>query len=237
MAGIQDFWCFEDDFIGGGTFGTSAGVDPWVATITGTTPTVTRIDLSETAGVYRPGVAQLVFAGSTEIQNATLSFGDKLAFDINKTRGFECGLRYVAEASSKKDTTTTMAWGLTGDRNAAIDSIAIASIFRLAGTADIAAQPVVVENDDGTNTNDDVATGLTMTDLLWYKFKIDLSDLTNVKMYGGLADGALNRLAPNTTLNMSSYAGGLQPFFQLQKTSDANTDALQIDYVRVWGVR
>jgi hypothetical protein len=236
MAGIQDYWCFEDDFIGGGTFGTSAGVDPWVATITGTTPTVTRIDLSETAGAYRPGVAQLVFAG-TEIQNVCLSFGNKLAFDINKTRGFECGLRYVAEAASKKDTTTTMAWGLTGDRNDAIDSIAIASIFRLAGAADIAAQPVVVENDDATNTNDDVATGLTMTDSLWYKFKIDLSNLDDVKMFGGLAAGEMIRLAPSTTLKMSSYGGGLQPFFQIQKTSDANTDALQIDYVRVWGVR
>jgi hypothetical protein len=236
MAGIQDFWCFEDDFIGGGTIGTSAGVDPWVATITGTTPTVTRIDLSETAGVYRPGVAQLIFAG-TEIQNVCLSFGNKLSFDINKTRGFECGLRYVAEASSKKDTTTTMAWGLTGDRNDAIDSVAIASIFRLAGAADIAAQPVVVENDDATNTNDDVATGLTMTDLLWYKFKIDLSDLDDVKMYGGLATGGLSRLAQSTTIKMSAYGGGLQPFFQIQKTSDANTDALQIDYVRVWGVR
>jgi len=236
MAGIQDFWCFEDDFIGAGTFGAATAFDPWVATITGTTPTVTRIDLSETAGVYRPGVAQMIFAG-TEIQNVCLSFGDKLAFDINKTRGFECGLRYVAGASSKKDTTTTMAWGLTGDRNDAIDSIAIASIFRLAGAGDVTDQPVVVENDDATNTNDDVATSLTMTDLLWYKFKIDLTNLDDIKMYGGLATGALNRLATGTTLKMSSYAAGLQPFFQLQKTSDSNTDAMQIDYVRVWGVR
>jgi hypothetical protein len=130
-----------------------------------------------------------------------------------------------------------MAWGLTGDRNDAIDSIAIASIFRLAGAADIAAQPVVVENDDATNTNDDVATGLTMTDSLWYKFKIDLNNLDDVKMYGGLASGEMIRLAPSTTLKMSAYGGGLQPFFQIQKTSDANTDAMQIDYVRVWGVR
>ena len=56
-------------------------------------------------------------------------------------------------------------------------------------------------------------------------------------MYGGLAEGTLARLAPSTTIKMSTYGGGLQPFFQLQKTSDANTDALQIDYVRVWGVR
>jgi hypothetical protein len=236
MAGKQDNWEFFDDFIGGGTFGTSAGLDPWVATITGTTPTVTRIDLSETAGVYRPGVAQLIFSG-TEVQNVCLSFGDKLSFDINKTKGFECGLRYVAGAASKKDTTTTMAWGLTGDRNDAIDSIAIANIFRLAGAGDIAAQPVVVENDDATNTNDDVATGLTMTDLLWYKFKIDLNNLDDVKMYGGLAAGELTRLAPNTTIKMSAYGGGLQPFFQLQKTSDSNTDAMQIDYVHVWGIR
>ena len=237
MAGVQDYWEFFDDFIGGGTFSASATTDPWVITDTSSagTPTYTRLDHSETAGIYRPGVAQLAFDSQTEVQNVCLSFGDKLAFDINSVRGFECGLRFVAQTGSAKDSATTLAWGLTGDRNDAIDSIAIASIFRLA--AGTASNVVVVENDDATNTNDDVATGFTLTDLVWGKFKIDFCDLNDVKFYAGLSTGQLARVGGATTMKMSAYGGGLQPFFQLQKTSDANTDAVQIDYVRVWGVR
>lgn len=239
MAGIQDFWEFQDDFIGAGIFtaGSATAYDPWVITDTSTagTPLYTRLDHGETAGSFRPGVARLVFDSEAEAQNVCLSFGDKLAFDINKVRGYECGCRFVAGAGGAKDTTTTVAWGLTGDRNDAIDSIAIASIFRLADTGAIL--PVVIENDDGTNTNDDVATGFSMVDTTWCKFKIDFSNLDDVKYYAGLATGGLARVGAGTTMKMSAYSAGLQPFFQIQKTSDTNVDRFEIDYVRIWGVR
>lgn len=238
MAGIQDFWVFEDDFIGGGTFATSAGAyDPWVITDTSSagTPLYTRLDHGETSGTFRPGVARLVFDSTSEAQNVCLSFGDKLAFDINSVRGFECGARFVAGAGGVKDTTITVAWGLTGDRNDAIDSIAIAAIFRLASTG--ATLPVVIENDDATNTNDDVATGFSMVDTTWCKFKIDFSNLDDVKYYAGLASGGLARVGAATTMKMSAYAAGLQPFFQIQKTADTTVDRFEIDYVKVWGVR
>lgn len=237
MAGVQDYWEFFDDFIGAGTFSTSATTDPWVITDTSSagTPLYTRLDHGETSGTFRPGVARLVFDSQAEAQNVCLSFGDKLAFDINSVRGFECSLRFVATTGSVKDTTTTLAWGLTGDRNDAIDSIAVASIFRLASAS--ASQAVVIENDDTVNTNDDVATGFSLTDNTWAKFRIDFSDLNDVKYFGGLSTGQFLRLGVGTTMKMSSYAAGLQPFFQIQKTSDANTDGVEIDYVRVWGVR
>ena len=236
MAGIHDFWEFRDDFIGGGTFGTSASeFDPWVVTDTSTTgtPTYTRVDLSETAGTYRAGVAQLAFDSQAEAQNVCLSFGDKLAFDINKVRGYEAGVRFVGQTGSAKDAATTVAWGLTGDRNDAIDSIAYAALFRLAATD--TSMAVVVESDDGTNNNDDKTTGVTLTDSTWFKCTIDFSNLEDVKFYIGST--GLARVASSTTFDMSNYAAGLQPLFQLQKTSDANTDLVQIDYVRVWGVR
>ena len=236
MSGIQDFWCFEDDFIGGGTLTTVGQYDPWVITDTSSagTPTYTRLDHGETAGVFRPGVAQLAFDSQTEAQNVCLSFGDKLAFDITTLRGFECGVRFVATTGSQKDSNTTFACGVTGDRNDTIDTIAYASLFRLAGAGTLA---VVCESDDGTNNNDDIATGFTMTDTVWCKFKIDFSKLTDVKYYAGLSTGQLRRVATGTTFDMSNYAAGLQPFFQLQKASDNNTDLVQIDYVRLWGVR
>lgn len=237
MAGIQDYWEFCEDFIGAGTFVASAGLDPWVITDTSSagTPTYIRMDHGETSGAFRPGVAQLAFDSQTEAQNVCLSFGDKLAFDINSLKGAEFGVRFVAQTGSAKDAATTLAFGVTGDRNDAIDSVAIAAIFRLASGS--ASNAMVVETDDNTNNNDDVDCGFTFTDNTWGKFKIDFSDLTSVKFFGGVAGGPFKRFAKGTTFDMSNYAAGLQPFFQLQKTSDNNTDAFQIDYVKLWGVR
>lgn len=234
---IKDQWEWYDDFLGVGTFVASAGLDPWLITDTSSsgTPTYTRLDHGETAGAFRPGVAQLLLESTVEAQNVCLSFGDKLCFDINKLRGFACGLKTVATTGGVKDSTTTIAWGVTGDRNDAIDTIAYAALFRLAAAT--GSNVVVVESDDGTNNNDDVATGFTLTDDTWADFYIDFSDLASVKFFCGLSTNGLARVAKGTTFDMSNYGAALQPFFQLQKTSDANTDALQIDYVRFWGVR
>ncbi len=243
MAGIQDHWEFVDDFFGAATFGTSASAgDDWVVTDTSSagTPLYTRLDHGETAGVFRPGVARLVFDSQAEAQNVCLSFGDKLAFDFNNVSGFECALQLVP-AGTLKDATTTLAWGLAGDRNDAIDTIAIAALFRLASGS--AVNTVVVESDDGTNDNNDVTTGFTLTDGAsntatgWAKFKIDLQDKANVKFYAGLGTGAMSRVGAATTFDMSNYSAGLQPYFQIQKTSDANVDGVEIDYVKVWGTR
>jgi hypothetical protein len=244
MSGIQNFWCFEDDFIGGGIFGTSAtAFDPWVITDTSAagTPTYTRLDHGETAGVFRPGVARLLMASNVEAENVCLSFGDKLCFDIDKIQGFECALQLVP-GGTLKDATTTLAWGLAGDRNDAIDTIAIAALFRLAdGTA---VNTVVVESDDATNNNDDVATGqslvdgATNTNVGWHRFKIDFSNgKKDVRFFMSDSNDNVSRVAAGTTFDMSNYSAGLQPFFQLQKTSDSNVDAVEIDYVKIWGTR
>lgn len=237
MAGIQDFWEYEEDFIGGGTFATSAGAgDDWVIADTSTsgTPTYVRVDLGETTGTFAPGVAKLTFDNTGEVQNVCLSFGNKLAFDINSLRGFECRLRLVPEGTLK-DAATTLAFGVTGDRNDAIDSIAFAALFRLASAS--ASNAVVVETDDGVNNNDDVDTGLSLADSTWHTFKIDFSNLEDVKFYMTNSSGNMRRVASTTTFDMSNYAAGLQPFVQLQKTADTNTDSVEIDYIKVWGAR
>lgn len=233
MSGIQDFWEFVDDFNGAGLFGAASAFDPWVATLSGTTPTATRMDHGETAGVFRPGVAQLLFVG-TDAQNACLNFGDRLSIDFNKLRGFECGIRFVAQTGSAKDSNTTLAFGISGDRNDAIDTIAYQACFRL--KAADTGMGVTCESDDATNDKT-AASGLTMTDLSWFKFKIDFSNQSDVKFYGGLASGELARLCASTTYDMSNYSAGIQPFVQLQKATDANTDAVQVDYIRLWGFR
>lgn len=222
-------WEWFDDFFGAGTFVTSAGLDPWVITDTssGGTPTYTRVDLGESTVSGALGSASLTLEATEEVQNVCLSFGDVLCFDIDKLRGFECRVK-LGQASV--DSATQVAFGLTGDRNDAIDSIAIATIFRVVGGDSTTA--VVAENDDGTNTNDDVATGTTLINA-WKTFRLEFPQGNASVIYK--IDGA--RVASGTTFDMSAHHGGVQPFFQIQKSSDTNADSLQIDYVHLWGVR
>lgn len=222
-------WCFYDDFFGGGTLTTAGQYDPWVITDTSSagTPTYVRVDLGESTVAGALGSAKLTHDNTNEIQNVCLSFGDKLAFDINKVRGFECRVKMGQAALNAA---TSVAFGLTGDRNDAIDSIAYQMLFRVIGGDDTTA--VVVESDDASANNDDIATSTTLINA-WKVFKIVIpAGLASVTYW---IDEA--RVASGTTFSMANYDAGLQPFFQIQKSAATSTDALEIDYVKVWGVR
>lgn len=205
--------------------GSNAGT-PWVKTDTssGGSPTVQGL-----AG----GGVRLLMDNTNEIQNLCLSFGDLLAFDIDELISFEAIVKVNA---ATLDSATQVAWGLTGNRADAIDSIAQAALFRIIGDNN-----VVCESDDGTNDNDDKSTGLTQgTD--WKRYLINFAERittqeppslslggkSNVSFYMGNSRGALRRVAESTRFDMSNYAGSLQPFFQIQKTADTNTDALDV---------
>jgi hypothetical protein len=231
MAGKQDFWEFFDDFIyGGGTVPATAGIiTPWKITDTssGGTPTyVFGVDQGTSGSGC--GEAKLTFDNTSEIQNVCLSFGDALTFDVNDGLVFEARVKM---AQSTLDSATSLAFGITGDRADAIDSVAYHALFRLIGS-----DSVVCESDDGVTDKDDIATGLSLVNA--YKlFKIDAQNLSNVKFYMSDAYGRLMRVAASTTFDLSAYSGSMQPFFQLQKTADTNTDSVLIDYVRVTGRR
>lgn len=228
MAGIQDFWEDSDDFFGAGTLSTVGQGDNWVITDTSSagTPTYVKVDGSAT------GEVALDFDSQAEAQNVCLSYGDVLCYDIDNIQGAEFRVKGNQAAI---DATTMVAFGLTGDRNDAIDSVAQAAIFRVVGADSTTA--VVVESDDGTNDNNDVATGQTLV-AAYKRFKIDFSNGTSdVRFFMDDGNGTLTRVASGTTFDMSNYTGSLQPFIQIQKTSDANTDGISIDYVKVWGKR
>lgn len=221
MAGIQDHWEFSDDFFGVGSLAASpAGGDRWDITDTSSsgTPTYAYVDGSAS------GEVALTLDNTSEVQNVCLSFGDSLNFDIDKIQRVEMR---VKQGQATIDSTTSIAFGLAGDRNDAIDSIAQAALFRLIGS-----NTLVVETDDGTTNNDDVATGQSLTNA-YKKFVIDFSQGTSdVRFY---VDG--QRVAASTTFDMSGYTGSLQPYVQIQKTADTNTDAVILDYFYACGTR
>lgn len=229
MVDMRHKWEWKDDFFGGGTFDTTASEnDPWVITDSSSvgTPTYTRLDHGESTGAFAFGVAELAFDSQAEVQNVCLSFGDKLAVDIDKLRIYEARVRM---GQSAVDATTMFAFGIAGDRNDAIDTMAINALFRVVGTD--STTNVVLETDDASENNDDVVSGTTLINA-WKHFKIDFTTITDVTFWINDA-----RVGSATTFDMSNHTGGVQPFFQVQKTSDANTDSVEIDFVKLTGVR
>lgn len=218
MAGIQDFVEFCEDFLGPQTLTASpAGSDVWdiADTSSAGTPTYT------VGGIN--GEATLAFDNTSEIQNVCLFQSDKLNYDIDKLIDIEFRIK-MGQASV--DNTTSLAFGLSSARNDAIDSIAEAALFRVVGADSTTA--LVVESDDGTNNNDDVATGTTLINV-YKRFVISFAAGTSdVRFY---VDGV--RVASSTTFDMSNYTAGLQPIVQIQKTADTNTDSVVIDYIKI----
>lgn len=214
MAGIQDFIEYVEDFLGPQTLTASpAGSDQWdiADTSSAGTPTYT------VGGIN--GEATLAFDSQSEIQNVCLFKSDVLNFDIDTIQSIELRVKTVAAL----DTATSLAFGLCSARNDAIDSLAAHASFRLIGS-----NSLVVETDDSVNDNDDVATGATLGST-YKRFVIDFAGgKSDVKFY---VDGA--RVAASTTFDMSNYSAGFQPYVQIQKTADTNTDSVVIDYIKI----
>lgn len=216
MAGIQDFYEYVDDFHGtSATFPTSADpATPWHAVKTGTAPTYVR----------NADNAILTMTSTSEVQNICLAHGDALSFDIDGLFCFETRVKVTGCTTG-----TSLCFGMASARSDTQDSVAANAWFKMVGADSTTA--VVVESDDGTTDLDDKATGTTLA-TTYKRFKIDFSNKKDVKFY---IDGT--RVAQSTTFDMSAYSSGLQPLFQIQKTSSANVDAITIDYVKINGKR
>jgi len=208
---------------------TAAVVDgPWAKadTSVGGAPTLTT------------ALGHMVFTltNDSEAQNLCLFFGDVLSYPIDDLIQFDIWLK----ASAALAATVSAAFGLASARNDAIDTIAEAAIGRIIGN-----NTVVVETDDGTNNNDDVATGLTLSTTLrrfTMSFKEGINTVSGGLSTGGKSNvifsmensqGLLRRIASGTRFNMENYTGGLQPFFQLQKTAATDVATLSIKRVEV----
>jgi hypothetical protein len=218
MAGIQDFVEFCEDFCGPQTLTASpTNGDLW--------------DIADTSSVGTPtytvgginGEATLAFDSQSEVQNVCLFQSDVLNWDIDLLQRIEMRVKTTATLGSA----TSLAFGLASARNDAIDSITAHASFRIIGN-----NTLVVETDDGTTDKDDIATGTTLSST-YKKFVIDFTGgKSNVKFY---VDGV--RVAASTTFDMSAYSAGLQPYVQIQKTADTNTDSVTIDYIKICSKR
>lgn len=216
-----------------------ADAPPVVASRLGTwCSKITKTAGSPTIAAVNGGAMELALDSTAEVQNLCLYQGDILPFRIQDLIRVEI----VASVSASLAAAVSAAFGLASARNDTLDSVTANAWFRLQGS-----NALLVETDDGTNDNDDKATGITMGTTL-KRFVIDftgvqarqlpsasLGNRANVSFWADNANGDLRRVADTTLFDMSNYTAtsGLQLFAQIQKTSNAATGTLSIESFEV----
>ena len=168
----------------------------------------------------------LHLAANDEAEDAVLYHGDNKTFDLGNGLIFECRVNMAVEPG----TGVTTVFGMCGDHNLDKDTVTEAAWFRLD-----ASMAVNVETDDTTNNNDDVSTGITAVAGAYNIFRIDFSNLSNVKFF---IDGT--RVATGTTFDMSNLSASeqqMQPYFSLDKASGTGLGDMNIDYVLIMSNR
>jgi len=221
MATLDTYKVVHDFF--GVNDGNGAAVDVNPFTVKDASP-LGAVTVAYVDGAAR-GELAVTMAADSEIQNVCLYQGDVLQYDIDNLTQIKFRVKMNAAALT---TGSSFSFGLTGDRNDAIDSIAQSILFRMVGATSTTL--VVVETDDGTNETSLVATGETLV-AAYKDCIINFAEGTgDIRFF---IDG--QPVATSTTFDMSSYTGKLQLFAQIQKTASANVNGFVLDYVEVRG--
>jgi hypothetical protein len=188
---------------------------------------------SATIAAVSGGAMALALAATNEVENGCLYMGDILPYDIDDL----IRLEIIAKVSGTLSANTSLAFGLAGARNDAIDSIAQAALFRAIGN-----NTIVLETDDGTNEVDDGGADGAVISTSYKRFVIDfatgiktqsapslsLGGKANILFYVGNPNGSLRQVGKNTSHSMAAYTGNLQLFAQLQKASSTDTLTLSL---------
>lgn len=215
MAGWQDFIEFNDDFQGTQLIPTAATAGTiWKSTVTGAAPPTTAV---ATAG--NGGELVHTLTSAAQIQILTTDFNDVLSFALDRLISAE----FRVKCSDAFAEAVSLGFGLQTARNNDLDSTTRHAQFRLKGN-----NSVLAETDDNVIDLSAIATGQSLS-TAYKRFFIDFSGgLSNVRFY---VDGV--RVAAATTFDMSNATGSVQPFLQLQKTSNAATGTATLDYVQI----
>jgi len=204
---------FVDEFNRAQVLSATPGQNGWTIADTSSAGAPTYLAATEDGGKM-----VLTLANNSEVENVCMFQNDVLMYDLAHLSN----VWYVVKLASM-DAVTSIAWGVGNARNDTLDSVTNHAWFRMEGGTSTTA--VVVETDDGTNDNDDTATGATLAGT-YKRCLIDFSQgLSDVRFF---IDGA--RVARGTTFDMSNVTSGqnVQPIVQIQKTAAAGTAAIHI---------
>jgi hypothetical protein len=203
-----------EDFLGGSTISTTVGEGDWKITDTSTTGTPTYVRTNEHGGVF-----VMTFSNNAEIQNLCLDYGNVLPYDIDQLLDVDFRIKTVASLSA----TTTLTFGLQTNRDDNPDNTTAHAQFQLSGS-----NAVLCETDDNVNDINNIATGATLG-TTYRNFRISFQKgKTDIRFF---IDDV--RVAESQVFSMSNFSTLLQPFVQIQKTANNNTDSVSIDLISV----
>ena len=169
------------------------------------------------------GVMELALESTSQAQDAMIYHSDQRGINVKAKAQVEMRVKF----SVLPTTGVAAVFGLAGDHNLDKDAVTEHAWFRAQASA-----AILAETDDTTNDEDDVATGVTVTNAQWKIYRIDFSTLTDVRFY---IDGVAVALA--TTFDMSNLTDAeavMQPYFSLDKATGGGVGTMQVDYVRAW---
>lgn len=213
---VRETVCWRDRFDRSQVFTTTAGAGGWAIADTSSsgTPTYTTID---------GGGAKLTCVSTSEAEILTLYQKDVLPFPLLNIQR----MSFLAKVAGI-DNVTTLTMGLGSARNDTDDSVTTNAWFRMEGSASLTL--VVVETDDNTTDNNDVATTKTLAST-WKKFVIDFTNgIADIRFF---IDG--ERVASGTTFSMSAATSTtyVQPIFQVQKASGTGVPSVTIRDIEI----
>ncbi len=175
------------------------------------------------------GAYSLILDSTSEGQANQLTSNDNLWIDLYE--------KPIIEWRAKLDLTGTNALGSADQRlvmgvcsahanaEADLDATTTNAWFRMEGTS----ANILVEADDASTNTDDQDSGVDLVDDTWTHFKIDFSDLSDVKFY---IDGSEQSGAAVVMSNISSTTL-VQPIFCDQRDAGAEEEKIYIDNFRV----
>ena len=186
------------------------------------------------------GLMELALDNTNEVQNICLYWGDELGLAIDKLIAIDIWAKITASVPAA----VTASFGLASARNDAITSMAEYLLFQLGGDND-----VKVLADDGANVLAAAAVGDTLSTTI-KRFQFDFASGIKTQAAPSLSVGGkanvkcavekivgsqqlLRPVLPNTSIDLSNYAGGLQFFAQLQKTAATSVATLSFERIRI----
>ncbi len=205
----------DDDFLGDYPAAATAFdlTQPWIKVETNG---LGVIESSEANGVLKFGFDAVVEAAIAVL------YMPAIPFDIDKKPIFECRL---AVFDIGDDAALDINFGLASGTHATLfDSVSEYAVFHLDGS-DLS---VSCQSADGTTTVAATDTLVDLVDDIYANFRIDMTDLTDVKFF---INGA--RMLSGTTFDMSNYSGRLTPIVHVGKISNNTTADVRVDRIRV----
>jgi hypothetical protein len=192
-----------------------------------------HVDATETIVANQSGgVAGLHIGATAAEQEAGLTFGNALTFDLDKGVVFESRCALITQVpTGLAEIYFGIANAYTKGRLAAADEgPTVHAVFHNSVFGGAAGGLTKIYTDDASTDNAAVTTATTLSLATFYIFRIDVHDVTSVKFY---INGV--RVAATTTFNMANLSDVVvQPYFMIYKDGGAGLGDLYIDYCKMF---